>query len=475
MKENFSAYTVAITLFAALAVPMHMTAQARYNVVDMGTFGGPQGFLFEGSQVLNSEGVLTGWLDTPTPDPNFPNFSNCFNPDCFFSHAFEWTAGHVTDLGTLPGGLASETVWISDNGLIAGYSENGVTDPLTGMTEDRAVLWRNGTIIDLGTLPGGHESQASVVNSAGQIVGYASNDKSDPFSYQGWGTETRAVLWENGTIKDLGTLGGSDAVAYFVNASGQIAGCSYTDSTPNSTTGVPTLEPFLWEHGEMRSLGSLGGTYGCVSFLNNKGQVAGTSTLVGDVVTHPFLWSNGTLTDLGTFGGEGYNYPNYMNDAGEVVGQANYPGDVIHRAFLWKDGVLHDLGTLDKCSTAYGINSQGQVVGASGDCGIAVHAFLWENGKMKDLTKLIPPHVELTVGMGINDRGEIACLGRIAGDDFTGVQHVFLLIPAGSEDAETGTGTTPDSSPSAEAAPLPRAKGARRGYQIGRPEAGPTN
>jgi probable HAF family extracellular repeat protein len=378
---------------------------------------------------------------------------------------FQWKGGHLTDLGALPGGLLSQPVWISDNGLIAGISENGVTDPLTGTTEDRAVLWKNGAIVNLGTLPGGHESQGSVVNNAGQIVGLSSNDKPDPVSYYGWGTETRAVLWQNGIIKDLGTLGGPDAVAYLINQPGQIAGCSFTNSTPNSTTGMPTLEPFLWEDGKMRSLGSLGGTSGCATNLNNKGQVAGTSNLAGDAVFHPFFWSNGTLTDIGTFGGS-TGYTNYMNDAGEVVGQADRPGDVIHRAFLWKDGMLHDLGTLDKCSTAYGINSKGQVVGASGDCGPGVHAFLWENGKMRDLTKLIPPHVELVVAMGINDRGEIACVGRVAGDDFTGVQHVFLLIPTNAEDTQAAS-QTQEILPSVETAPL----SGRRPHPI----AGPTN
>lgn len=471
MKKNHSAYTSAIVLFAALVLPMFLTAQVRYNVVDMGTFGGPHGFLNEQVQVLNNQGMLTGWLDTSTPDPNFPNLSNCFNPgDCFLSHAFEWHAGHLTDLGTLPGGLVSEPVWVSDNGLIAGFSENGITDPLIGGMESRAALWKNGMIINLGTLPGGHESQAYAVNNAGLIVGAASNETSDPYSYMGWGTETRAVLWQNGAAQDLGTLGGPDAQAFNVNANGQVSGCSYTNSTPNSTTGIPTSEPFLWERGEMRSLGTLGGTNGCVNILNNKGQAAGWSNLAGDIGFHPFFWSKGQLTDIGTFGGTNGN-ANYMNNAGEVVGSAYYPGDVIHHAFLWKDGVLEDLGTLDKCSVAYGINSQGQVVGSSGDCGPPVHAFLWDNGKMMDLTKMIPPHVELDTAMGINDHGEIACIGRVAGDDFTGVQHVFLLIPA---NGQTTTEIIPDSSPTAEAAPLQRAKGARRGYQIAG-STGPTN
>lgn len=473
VKRNLSKYITGFTLLAALVSATRLTAQVRYKVVDMGTFGGPQGFFTEQVQIINDQGTVAGYLDTATPDPNFPNFGNCLNPDCLFPHAFQGSKSKVTDLGTLPGGIASETSWISNDGLIAGISY-GATDPLTGTPENRAVIWKNGIIVNLGTLPGGNESAAYGVNSAGQVVGAASNETSDPFSLNGWGTQTRAVLWQNGARQDLGTLGGPDAVAFNVNERGQISGCSYTDSTPNPSTGSPTLEPFIWEHNEMRSLGSLGGTSGCVTDLNNKGQAAGTSNLVGDAVYHPFFWSNGSLTDIGTFGGSS-GFPNYMNDAGEVVGQANYPGDVIHRGFLWKDGVLRDLGTLDKCSTAYGINSQGQIVGASGDCGPGVHAFLWENGEMKDLTKMIAPGFELVVAMGINDRGEIAGVGRVAGDDFAGVQHVFLLIPITDADTQGTFGATQNSSSIAATAPLSRAKGTRKPYPIPSPGNAATN
>lgn len=473
MKRNLFAFITAIMLLAALVSTTRLTAQVRYKVVDMGTFGGPQGFFTEQVQIINDQGTVTGYLDTSTPDPNFPNFAVCLNPDCLLPHAFQGSNGKVIDLGTLPGGIASESTWISNNGLIAGISY-GATDPLTGNPDNRAVIWKSGAIVNLGTLPGGHESAAYGVNSADHIVGAASNETSDPFSLNGWGTQTRAVLWQNGAMQDLGTLGGPDALAFNVNERGQVSGCSYTDSTPNLSTGIPTLEPFIWEHNEMRSLGSLGGTYGCVNDLNNKGQAAGVSNLVGDVATHPFFWSSGSLTDIGTFSGTS-GYPNYMNDTGEVVGQANYPGDVIHRGFLWKDGVLRDLGTLDKCSTAYGINAQGQIVGASGDCGPGVHAFLWENGKIKDLTKMIPPGVELVVAMGINDRREIAGVGRVAGDDFTGVQHVFLLIPMTDPDTQGTAGATQGSSSIAATAPLSRAKGTRKRYQIPSPGNAPTN
>lgn len=91
-------------------------------------------------------------------------------------------------------------------------------------------------------------------------------------------------------MQDIGTLGGPDAAAPFINERGEIAGFSYT-----STMAV---DPFLWEpptrrqpNGRMIDLGTLGGTFGAEGegmALNNRGQVVGGSNLAGDVFFHPF-------------------------------------------------------------------------------------------------------------------------------------------------------------------------------------------
>ena len=464
-----------VCAIAALINPMGLNAQSgkgkhhHYKLIDMGTFGGPQsylnGFEYHGAvQTLNNAGTLTGWADTSMLDPNcllgnaFGNF--CFNFDqpssCFgaigcpgyVSHAFQWRDGVRTDLGALPGGLNSATAWVSANGLIAGTSQNGETDPLDpGFPEDQAVLWKNGNIINLGTLPeGGYESGAQAVNSRGQVVGWALNTVSDPNSMALLSTlfnfyepiysfQARAFLWQNGVMKDLGTLGtGTDAFAMAINEQGQVIGISYTSSTPNgvttscSTGPIPTQDPFLWENGKMIDLGTLGGTCGLPAWINNFGQVVGSSDLAGDQNAHTFLWTRQKgMQDLGTLGGSSSG-PSMVNDFGEVVGESLLPGDNQGDAFLWKNGTMHDLGSLEGCAAALAINVRSQVVGNWGDFpNCDAGAFLWENGgPIVDLSTLISPPTDLSVSViSINDQGEIAGNADNASD----IGHAILLIP----------------------------------------------
>jgi len=299
-------------------------------------------------------------------------------------------------------------------------------------------------MINLGSL-GGNGSAAVAFNNRGQVVGAAANTVCDPFSLVNlfspptFATQTRAFLWEDGIMRDLDTLGGPDSLAWYVNERGQVSGISYTDSTPNDTTGIPTVHPFLWENGVMHDLGSLGGSFCGVDCMNNRGAVVGPMTLPGDEFQHPFLSSDGILTDLGTFGGDNGEATG-VNDASEVCGVADLPNG-LHNAFLWKNGVMTDLGNLGLTSFAHAVNSRGQVVGGSRVSRepSQVSAFLSENGgPMIDLNTLIPADspLHLVIANWINDRGEIAGTGVPPGvsvDDVETLGHAFVLIPVGEE------------------------------------------
>jgi probable HAF family extracellular repeat protein len=115
--------------------------------VDLGTLGG------SGSRALDLEGlVAVGFADINGNRP----------------HAARWTftsGGTVatkTDLGTLPGGSTSVAYAVSGESIV-------------GSADDRAVLWKNGTIIDLNSKIDPNElwvlTKASSIDSLGRIVG----------------------------------------------------------------------------------------------------------------------------------------------------------------------------------------------------------------------------------------------------------------------------------------------------------------
>jgi probable HAF family extracellular repeat protein len=477
VKTNLTMRITALSLLAALAVQGQLAAQEdcskakhrhhHYKLIDMGTLGGSESYIspyfYSGPfQALNNAGTFASWGDTSELDPfglsgNSGDGNFCFNYDgtpCYTSRAFQWQAGVKSELPELQKGLSSAAAWISADGLIAGTSQNGETDPLDpgspqNFPENRAVLWRDGKIINLGTLPeGGYESEAESVNNSGQVVGVATNTVPDAYSLFQWSSQLnhfdpypyayqeRAFLWEGGVMTDLGTLGtGTDAWGMAINERGQVVGTSYTSAMPNqvvtpcvysgSGAFIPTQDPFLWENGKMIDLGGLGGTCGFPSWLDDYGRVVGVSDLAGDQVQHPFLWTKASgMRDLGTLGGSGS--ASMIKNFGQVVGGSELENSDLH-AFLW-DGTMHDLGALNDCSYAFAINNRGQVVGNWGNNGCGQGAFLWENaGPMVDLGTLLSDPTDLSAlgAVSINDRGEIAGHGEAP----TGHGRAILFIP----------------------------------------------
>src|SRR5215470_4037019 len=238
MKHRILILAAALALAAPAGLRGQARAHYRYKLVDVGTFGGPSSILFGFTRPINLRGTVTGCADTSLPDPQLSSQNPYFGGDPFLQRAYTLRNGSLTAIERLPGGANSCAQWMNDAGAIVGGADDGSVDPLTGLRQVRAVLWdTGGKIHDLGTL-GGNGSVAWAINNSGQVTGNALNGIPDDFN--GFGdfgqvgaTQTHAFLWQNGVMRDLGTLGGPDSGPFDINQRGNVVGMAAVDALPN--------------------------------------------------------------------------------------------------------------------------------------------------------------------------------------------------------------------------------------------------
>ncbi|HEX9061255.1 MAG TPA: dockerin type I domain-containing protein, partial [Clostridia bacterium] len=289
-------------------------------------------------------------------------------------------------------------------------------------------------IVNLGTIGDG-ESMAYDINNKGQVVGA---------SYKG--SDLYPFLWDDEVLTRLNS---ETSWAGRINDKSQICLSSEKKFDEQRTSHVYS-KGFLWQNGTLKSPGE----YIRYMDINDNGQIIGykadslTYTLKG------FLLQNGTYTDLGNF------IPVDINNNGQIIGYAMmkyYQSDDMQiRSFLYQNGTFKDIGTLNKNARksvsfandstdiflndiigelfvrnnttfgqtlAQGINDKGQIVGGSyiGDDGINQHAFLWENGIMRDLG-ILGGQDGSALAFDINNEGMIC--GNAKSSD--GLNHPFL-------------------------------------------------
>jgi probable HAF family extracellular repeat protein len=197
-------------------------------------------------------------------------------------------------------GPLSEGEQISNSGFVAG----NVADV---HLQDRAVLWRlsdPGATTELGTLVTSDpqffffdpSATAKAVNELGVVVG-----SSDAAVFDSGGNEigatTHAFRWQNGTMVDLGTLpGGGASGANGINDNDEIVG--------ESDTASGASHAFLLKGRKLRDLGDLGNDPKLDSLadaINNRSEIVGWSQLRvtdGTVAQHAFVFRDGHMRDL---------------------------------------------------------------------------------------------------------------------------------------------------------------------------------
>jgi probable HAF family extracellular repeat protein len=432
MKSRCCICFAAITLFAALAIPLRLSAQdnqdhnhrhVRYSLTVLPTLGGT----FSKAIGINQSGSVTG-VSTLTGD--------------LLAGAFLWKKGVMTNLGNL--GADSGGVAVNDRGTVSGNSNTSTPDP-------------NGE----------------------DVCGFQNPSICLPF------------VWQKGVMTPLPLLGGNNGQAGGINNRGQIVGGAETPTPDTCSIFFLQVEAVIWENGQVRELPPFPGDQdGFAGAINDNGQVAGVTGCVATNTVRAVLWPkgpNGGAIDLGSLGGTTNNIASAINNHGQVVGQSDLPGDTTHHAFLWtKEDGMKDLGTLNRqpVSNAFGINNQGQVVGIFEDfAGDNTTGFLWQDGVMTDLNTLIPPGSPLFLKepIGINDREQIVGFGL----DSNGNERAFLLTPCDEnhrgEDCEEsgGANVVPETSPavrntSVRTLPLPLMRWMNR-YQTPGGAFGPRN
>jgi probable HAF family extracellular repeat protein len=346
------------------------------------------------------------------------------SPDCHLPHY------EVKDLGVLGKGTNATTTDMNNAGWVAGSSNLFANGP------QHAFLWYGtGPLVDLGTL-GGSNSGVDGPNLFGEGAVGSETAKMDPDGEDFCGYQTKhqclGAIWRYGKLTALPTLPGAhNANAFGLNNLGEVVGFSETNVRDETCQQGTPLQVYRysavkWDpNGHIHTLRPLPGDTVSYSFgINDRGQAVGSSGTcateglppanVGGI--HAVLWEkDGIPVNLPVPAGATLAIAaSAVNDRGQVVANALYPDSTI-RPFIWsKDSGSHALATMSGASTTIApccrtINNHGEVVGFYfTDKG--QFPFLWKDGQINDLNKLIEGSTQFQVlsANSINDTGEIA-------------------------------------------------------------------
>lgn len=357
---------------------------APYTITDLGNLAESTSF----GTAINNNGLVVGNYEGDVdPATLIPEFN---------THAFTYDGTNFVDLGTLSPGtsfVSSAAYGINDLDDIVGSSSVDTSSDMSGVFEERAFVYRNGQMTNLGIPTDANVSRAIGINNNGIAAGYATKTD-DP-------NATQIVYFEKATLFDtnnpnsyteLGTIRADNsgrAVARAINDASQVVGWSDTEVV----SGIFETHAFFYDpqgNATLEDLGTLGGSNSFANDINANGLIVGSSTNSADE-TYGFTFRPGVDTALNQLGVLNTDIPFSsavaVNDSDQAVGfsvfdmprQANQPAET--HAVLFENGTITDLNTQIDCSLGWtlvkaeDINNNGEIVG-SGIINSETHAFL---------------------------------------------------------------------------------------------------
>lgn len=314
----------------------------------------------------------------------------------------------------VPSGYFSEITHLSKNGTVYGYiwhptlggasqytwNQNGKRieikialspDATSGLTTDgnkknsfagnqvisgklHSTRWIDGKPTLLEVPPNFDSSYATQINKKGTVIGGG---------VANFGRFVRAYQWStDGTPKELSTSGENNSSATAINDQGVIVGSIY-----NSLDSFPVF----WKNGKLNYLPDNG--YPLEKFaldINNSGDIVGSlGGYQGGPVPFPVMWPNGgTEFYLGGLYPEAPGSAKAINDAGVIVGYS-HSTPYTKEAFVWSNGVMTSLNKLMPGSFSSSGNVLFDAVGVSGTNIIAANGFRINRDESTDFFGLI--------------------------------------------------------------------------------------
>src|SRR5882672_1018565 len=312
-------------------------------LTDLDTLGGPNSSVTW--NVKNTAGIVVGISQTADPQLLGESWSSAAfystpNNVGYINLGFVWQNNQMRGLPPFPGGNNGFATGANNLGQVVGWAENGVHDPnccCTQVLQFRPAVWTLGPpdqIQDRPLIAGDSSGAATAINDNGQIVGISG------ICDQAVGRHTakHAVLWENGTVRDIYPNASAPwwNTPTAINQRGDVVGFA---GDPAFVEGN-VIHAFMWTREDgIRQLKPLPNrtpkhvdseAYG----INEARQVVGVSCDADQVDCRAVIWEHGnTPTDLNDLKG---SYSAFLALAKDI----NNKGEITGRAFDSTTGAL---------------------------------------------------------------------------------------------------------------------------------------